>query len=71
MSAIPVIKVEELGPYVTVKRMASATGYTPKAIQHKIDGGVWVEGREWVKAPDGRRLISIEGYKKWVAKETA
>ena len=41
------------------------TGYSPKAVARKIEGGVWVEGREYVRAPDGRRLIDIEGYEAW------
>lgn len=44
----------------------SLTGYTTKAVQRKIESGIWLEGREYVKAPDGRRLIDMEGYQKWV-----
>lgn len=53
--------------YVRVNLAASLTGYTEKAIRHKIDQGVWVEGREYMRAPDGRLLIDMEGYNKWVA----
>ena len=41
------------------------TGYSPKAVARKIECGVWVEGREYVRAPDGRRLIDMEGFNKW------
>ena len=41
------------------------TGYSPKAVARKIEDGVWVEGREYVRAPDGRRLIDMEGFNKW------
>jgi len=52
--------------YVDVAKMAELTGYTKKAIDNKIDSGVWVHGKEWRKAPDGRRLIDVEGYNAWV-----
>ena len=41
------------------------TGYSPKAVARKIEGGVWVEGREYVRAPDGRRLIDMDGFNRW------
>lgn len=53
-------------PYVLIPKAAEITGYTRRAIEIKIAKGIWVEGREWVKAPDGHRLISIKGYAAWV-----
>ena len=41
------------------------TGYSEKAVARKIEDGVWVEGREYVRAPDGRLLIDTEGFNKW------
>lgn len=52
--------------YVTVDLAARLTGYTAKAIRRKIGDGIWREGREWRKAPDGRVLISLDGYTRWV-----
>lgn len=57
---------QALAPYVVLKKAAEVTGYSVKAMERKIERGEWVEGREWRKSPDGRRLISIEGYKAWV-----
>ncbi|MBT2325546.1 excisionase [Variovorax paradoxus] len=51
---------------VTIKKAEELTGYTEKAINTKIDEGVWRCGKEWHKAPDGRRIIDIEGYERWV-----
>ncbi len=31
-----------------------------------MSGGVWVEGREYVRAPDNRVLVDLEGYERWV-----
>jgi len=53
-------------PYVTIEKAAEITGYTKRAIEAKIERGVWLEGDVWVHAPDGRRLISLRGYERWV-----
>jgi hypothetical protein len=52
--------------YVTIEEAAMRTGYTISAINHKIDNGVWIEGKVWVRAPDGRRLVDRDGYERWV-----
>jgi hypothetical protein len=53
--------------WVTIDLAATVTGYTPKAIRRKIQDGVWLEGQQFVRAPDGRVLISLKGYAAWVA----
>lgn len=53
-------------PYVVIEKAAELTGYTRRAIEEKIAKGIWLEGREWVHAPDGRRLISMKGFERWV-----
>jgi len=45
---------------------AFLTGYSEKAINGKMDAGVWREGREWKKAPDGKRLVDMQGFELWV-----
>lgn len=52
--------------YVLIELASQLTGYTVKAIEQKIDSGVWQEGVVWMRAPDGRRHIIVEGYHKWV-----
>ncbi|GAA4648108.1 hypothetical protein GCM10023116_03720 [Kistimonas scapharcae] len=52
--------------FVLIKKFCELTGYTPKAVERKIENGVWLKGRVWVKAPDGRRLVNMEEYDKWV-----
>lgn len=52
-------------PYVRVPLAAQITGYSQKAIRRKIGEGVWREGKEYRKAPDGAVLISMAGYAKW------
>lgn len=53
-------------PYVRIKLAAELTGYTEKAINRKIDSGAWPYGKLWTYAPDGSRMVIMEGYSKWV-----
>lgn len=52
--------------YVQIKVFERLTGYTADAIQKKIRAGVFRQGKEWQRAPDGRVLISLQGYHNWV-----
>jgi hypothetical protein len=52
--------------YQTIKKFAEASGYTEGAIRSKIQDGTWPEREVWIKAPDNRVLISVEGYEAWV-----
>jgi len=58
-------------PYVQLPLASAITVYSVKAIRRKIETGVWVEGREFVKAPDGHVLISMAGYRRWVERAVA
>jgi len=49
-----------------VKTYAERSGRTEKSIRRKIQRGVWREGREWFRDPDGRIAISISGVEQWV-----
>lgn len=51
--------------YVRLPLFESISGYTQKAVRRKIDEGVWLEGQEYLRAPDGRILVDLEGYYKW------
>lgn len=52
--------------YVRVKKFAELSGYTEKAVYHKIESGVWMEGREFRRAPDSAILIDLQGVERWV-----
>ena len=52
--------------YVLLPLANAVTGYTVKAMERKIERGDWVEGKVWRRAPDGRILIDIQGYQRWV-----
>jgi len=55
---------------VTLKRFCELTGYTPDAVNKKVNTGVWMMGKIVVKAPDGRRLIDLQEYEKWAQGES-
>ena len=52
---------------ITIPRFCILTGYTDKAVRAKMSEGVWLEDLVWIKAPDGRILMSIRGYEAWAA----
>lgn len=52
--------------YKTIKQFAAESGYTEKAIRAKLSSGTWLEGQVWIRAPDSKPLIDVEGYHAWV-----
>lgn len=52
--------------YIRVNKFVELTGYTAKAVYGKIDTGVWIENRQYRRAPDGHICIDMEGYHRWV-----
>lgn len=56
---------------VTPSKFEELTGYTVKAVERKIAKGVFVQGLVWIKAPDGRTLIIMEGYYRWARNQQA
>ncbi|WP_374005837.1 excisionase [Delftia lacustris] len=56
--------------WVLINRFAALTGYSENAVRHKIKGGVWLEGRIWRRAPDGRICVNIQEFERWVESPT-
>lgn len=52
--------------YVLLPLANAVTGYSVKAMERKIERGDWREGKVWKRAPDGRILIDMVGYQRWV-----
>ena len=52
--------------YVLLPLANLLTGYSVKAMERKIERGDWQEGNVWRRAPDGRILIDVLGYQRWV-----
>lgn len=57
--------------YIRLPLFEKITGYTQKAVRRKIEDGVWLEGREYKRAPDGHIIIDMQGYYEWVEKAVA
>lgn len=57
--------------YVTLPLLSSMTGYSPGALQKKIERGDWLEGVHYVRAPDGRIQVNLAAYRRWVEGEPA
>ena len=52
--------------YVLLPLFAVMTGYSEKAVRNKIQEGVWLQGKHYRKAPDGRITMDMEEYYQWV-----
>jgi len=52
--------------WVLIPVFAQLTGYTEKAVRRKIGDGVWIQGKHYQKAPDGRITMNIQEYYRWV-----
>jgi hypothetical protein len=52
--------------WVLIPVFAGLTGYSEKAVRRKIEDGVWLEGKHYRKAPDGRITMNLQEYYKWV-----
>jgi hypothetical protein len=65
------VTVTQLQPhrFVRLPIFAAITGNTEKSAQEKISKGVWIEGREYIRAPDGHIHIDLKGYDRWLLRE--
>jgi hypothetical protein len=52
--------------YVLLPLAQLITAYTVKAIERESERGDWQEGKVWRRAPDGRILIDVQRYQRWV-----
>lgn len=53
-------------PHVRLAKFCEDAGWTYRAAENKIAKGVWLEGYEYHRAPDGSLCVDIIGYNKWV-----
>lgn len=56
--------------FVTIELASAMTGFSPAAIRAKINKGIWLERRQWIKR-EGRVLIDMKGFEQWVESGTA
>lgn len=53
------------------ERTVHYRGYTEAAVRRKIQDGVWRQGIEWRKAPDGHIFLDTEAIERWAEGEKA
>ena len=46
-------------------KFCELSGYSEEAVRIKIKRGIWREGEQYVKAPDGHIKILLEGVNQW------
>lgn len=66
MGAAVSVNLTPLPKWVSSERYAELAGITKKAIDRKRQEGVWREGIEWVKAPDGLIRINWRAVDSWI-----
>lgn len=49
-----------------IVKFCDETGYTDKAVRRKIEDGIWLEGKHYIKAPDGTIHIDMDEYHQWL-----
>lgn len=64
---------EQIAParYVTVELASAIIGLSAGAIRKRIERGVWLEGKEYRRSPDGRLWIDTRGIELWIEQTTA
>jgi integrase len=55
---------------VTIPLAEAVTGLSGGAMRTKIARGVWLEGREYFRDPQGGIWIDLQGVQAWVASAT-
>lgn len=68
MSAVASPEAPVLAParLVTIKLYAQISGKTEGAIRKKIERGIWVEGKQYRRDPEGCIWIITRGVEQWV-----
>ena len=61
--AAPVLAPARL---VTIKLYSQISGKTEAAIRKKIERGIWVEGKQYRRDPEGCIWIITRGVEQWV-----
>ena len=55
------------GANVGIDLAAAMFGTTRSSIENRISKGVWLEGRQYHRAPDGTIWVNVKGVNQWVA----
>lgn len=68
MSTMTIPEAPLLAParMVTIKLYSTISGKTEGAIRKKIERGIWVEGKQYRRDPEGCIWIITRGVEQWV-----
>lgn len=55
--------------WVTVKKAAEMSGYTPDALKQKRGTGALVQGVHWKHGTDGKVLINVKAFNNFLNKQ--
>ncbi len=53
--------------FMSIKGAAAVLGLTEASIRARIARRVWLEGKHYRKAPDGRIFIDLKAIEAWIA----
>jgi len=59
-----------LPKWIRASKYAEISGITTAAIKAKRQQGVWLEGKHWVRAPDGQIMIDWRALDEWAESQT-
>lgn len=57
--------------WIKLVKYCEVTGDTPDAFQARRRRGVWIEGLQFTKAPDGTIWINTDEVDKWVEQQSS
>lgn len=52
--------------WMTLVKWLERSGYSRDAFNGKRHAGVWVEGRHWIKSPDGKIQVDWREIENWM-----
>jgi hypothetical protein len=52
-------------PWVLLVHWSKYSGYSRDAFNGKVRAGVWLEGKHWIKGPDGKIQINWQAIQQW------
>jgi hypothetical protein len=52
-------------PWVLLTHWSKYTGYSRDAFNGKVRAGIWLEGKHWMKSPDGKIQVNWRAIQEW------
>lgn len=52
--------------YLLLTEWLKRSGYSKDAFNGKRQSGVWLEGKHWIKSPDGKLQVDWRAVEQWI-----